>query len=1056
MKGIHIVSVSVLAAAILLLPCHAGVLVLEGGDWVSFENSEGLIPVGEDPFTLEAWINPTSPTGGGAGGQITFWGEQAGNQSNGFRMRGPAGVRHYFWGNDHDEDFEDGSIIEDDTGPNGDGWHHLAFTFDGSETIWYHNGEPLGFPRAVSGVNVADSNFRIGSRLDAEFFDGFIDEVRIWNVARSEEDIAGVWETELNGDEEGLVAYFNFEDELKDVTGQHDGTAETDFVSVDADMNAPVAPAGDPDEDDDGLLDRWEETHFGNIEAQNGEGDPDGDGLNNEDEQENGTDPNEADSDADGLNDKAEIDGGLDPLDDDVDDDGLEDGVETNTGTFVSAEDTGTDPKKKDTDGDGFSDSFEINPAGGAAASDPTDPNSTPQLAGYVGAVLADNPVSYWRFEDEGTTAADIGSSGTNGEYVGVTTTPGQIGKAAKFEDDPGNSHIDFAGPGEGSMAQLTNVDNGDEDPDRKTSLEFWINTAQEGQSDDNWRTAVVFGEESPGDGDIQWGYLRPDGKIAFALNDANHRHHESEEPLNDETWHHVVITFDWTTSTSQLYVDGDFESDFEGGGNVFTDRDADIRYMGWNSRGEGGQGQFAGLLDEVAIYDKILSAQRVQAHFAAAFDDTDGGGIPDAFETPLGLNPDDPSDDTADTDGDGLNNKVEVVDLGTDHTKPDTDGDGLDDKTESEGPTDPLNADTDGDGLSDGVETNTKVFVSATDTGTDPTNPNTDGDHVKDGDEIAGGSNPLDPNDPPLPRGIGVLALDGSSIVTFENPSGMIPDEDDPFTVEAWINPTSIPTGGGNGGQILFWGEQAGNQSNGFRLRGEAGVRHYFWGNDHDEDFEEGSIIDDDTGPNEDGWHHLAFTFDGEVTNWYHNGEPLGNPRDVSGVNVADNNHRIGSRINAEFFDGFLDEIAIWNVARTAEEIEESRDLCLDPGTPGLVALWNFDGSEDNFLDVTGNGHDGTPEGDATIDLSLNAPCTGTSGTGFQITSIVFDDQTRDATVTWTSKPNRTYAISFSPDLQAWSEIDDGIESQGEQTSFTDEAVPAEDDARYYRITEF
>ena len=87
---------------------HAGVLSLDGIDsWVSFENESGMIPVGDDPFTVEAWINPTGPTSGGAGGQITFWGEQAGNQSNGFRMRGPGGVRHYFWGNDHDEDFDE-------------------------------------------------------------------------------------------------------------------------------------------------------------------------------------------------------------------------------------------------------------------------------------------------------------------------------------------------------------------------------------------------------------------------------------------------------------------------------------------------------------------------------------------------------------------------------------------------------------------------------------------------------------------------------------------------------------------------------------------------------------------------------------------------------------------------------------------------------------------------------------------------------------------------------------------------------------------------------------
>ena len=53
------------------------------------------------------------------------------------------------------------------------------------------------------------------------------------------------------------------------------------------------------------------------------------------------------------------------------------------------------------------------------------------------------------------------------------------------------------------------------------------------------------------------------------------------------------------------------------------------------------------------------------------------------------------------------------------------------------------LQLDTDGDGLPDWVETNTRVYVSPTDTGTDPNNPDTDGDGVLDGDEIPAGTNP-------------------------------------------------------------------------------------------------------------------------------------------------------------------------------------------------------------------------------------------------------------------------------------------------------------------------
>ena len=46
-----------------------------------------------------------------------------------------------------------------------------------------------------------------------------------------------------------------------------------------------------PDSDADGLADSWETQYFGNL-AQNGAGDPDGDGVTNANEYLNGTNPN--------------------------------------------------------------------------------------------------------------------------------------------------------------------------------------------------------------------------------------------------------------------------------------------------------------------------------------------------------------------------------------------------------------------------------------------------------------------------------------------------------------------------------------------------------------------------------------------------------------------------------------------------------------------------------------------------------------------------------------------------------------------------------------------
>ncbi|MBL9126543.1 MAG: hypothetical protein JNL97_02795, partial [Verrucomicrobiales bacterium] len=94
----------------------------------------------------------------------------------------------------------------------------------------------------------------------------------------------------------------------------------------------------------------------------------------------------------------------------------------------------------------------------------------------------------------------------------------------------------------------------------------------------------------------------------------------------------------------------------------------------------------------------------------------------------------------SVDTDSDGLPDLWEqgfTADLTKLTSAGDADGDGLNDAQELARGANPLKADSDDDGLADSVETNTGVFVGATNTGTDPLKADTDGDGRKDGDEI-------------------------------------------------------------------------------------------------------------------------------------------------------------------------------------------------------------------------------------------------------------------------------------------------------------------------------
>jgi LmbE family N-acetylglucosaminyl deacetylase len=111
---------------------------------------------------------------------------------------------------------------------------------------------------------------------------------------------------------------------------------------------------------------------------------------------------------------------------------------------------------------------------------------------------------------------------------------------------------------------------------------------------------------------------------------------------------------------------------------------------------------------------------------------DSDGDGLPDAWEIANQL---DPLDDGSVTPQNGP--------FG------DPDSDGSTNLAEFQRGTNPRLADTDQDGLADGVETNTGVFVSASNTGSNPLSTDTDQDGLNDGSEVAGRTNPNDADDP-------------------------------------------------------------------------------------------------------------------------------------------------------------------------------------------------------------------------------------------------------------------------------------------------------------------
>lgn len=112
-------------------------------------------------------------------------------------------------------------------------WHHIAIVYDNSlasnKFSMYVDGvlELAPFDLTVP-VNTGTGSFRIGVRIDAtNFYEGQIDEVRLWNTARTLTELITDSTTEFCTSQIGLVAYHRFN------SGIAGGNNANDTISTD-------------------------------------------------------------------------------------------------------------------------------------------------------------------------------------------------------------------------------------------------------------------------------------------------------------------------------------------------------------------------------------------------------------------------------------------------------------------------------------------------------------------------------------------------------------------------------------------------------------------------------------------------------------------------------------------------------------------------------------------------------------------------------------------------------------------------------------------------------
>ena len=174
---------------------------------VDYGNSPEL-PVGNSPRTVELWAYVKSTSRAGDANTIFEYGLVKPNQGFGLDFGGKRGSVDPYTNGSFDNDNQPTGLD-----PTKDQWVHFAMTYDGTAVVLYVNGVQAASKTSPGNMLMtARSPLTIGGNPRGSYFNGYLDEVRLWNVARSQAEIAGAMKKSLTGNEAGLVGYWKFDE----------------------------------------------------------------------------------------------------------------------------------------------------------------------------------------------------------------------------------------------------------------------------------------------------------------------------------------------------------------------------------------------------------------------------------------------------------------------------------------------------------------------------------------------------------------------------------------------------------------------------------------------------------------------------------------------------------------------------------------------------------------------------------------------------------------------------------------------------------------------------
>ncbi|WP_459211532.1 LamG-like jellyroll fold domain-containing protein [Aquimarina rhabdastrellae] len=188
---------------------------------------------------------------------------------------------------------------------------------------------------------------------------------------------------------------------------------------------------------------------------------------------------------------------------------------------------------------------------------------------------------------------------------------------------------------------------------------------------------------------------------------------------------------------------------------------------------------------------------------------------------------------------------------------------------------------------------------------------------------------------------------------VEIEIPHRSVFNAPEAFTVEMWVNPSTIPSG--TAVPIL---QKGNNYKVALTPSGHIEI------ND--------SVRSTQT-IQPSIWTHIAAVYDGSnAIQIYFNGEPVGSGIYTTGVTTNTESIMISPEVNGESYVGGIDDVRIWTDARTPIEIVQNLDGQLLGNETNLVAYFvlddnalEVDGIQEAIRDYTGNARATTKVGD-------------------------------------------------------------------------------------------